>query len=272
MACGSIAAHKFGSKLGSNAGWINCIERLWQNKSSMSAENAAASPALSIIMPVLNEAQTLGAVLGTLGPLRARGVEIIVADGGSSDGTAAAALEHADLVLVAERGRAVQMNTGATAARSNVLLFLHADTTLPDNAQSLIAQALASGADWGRFDVRIAGAHPLLPLVAWLMNLRSRVSGIATGDQAMFVRRALFETIGGFPALPLMEDIALSKRLRERAPPACLRAKVVTSGRRWDQNGFWRTVFLMWRLRWLYYWGSDPRALAELYGRGPRGN
>ena len=237
----------------------------------MSAAQGATTHALSIVIPVLNEAVGIAAKLDALSSLRGAGVEIIVIDGGSSDGTAAAALAGADLVVVAKRGRAAQLNAGAIAAHGNVLLFLHADTMLPADSVDLIANALQiSARRWGRFDVRIAGQHPLLPLVAALMNLRSRLSGIATGDQAIFVRRDLFEAVGGFPVLPLMEDIALSKRLLLHSRPACLRAKVETSGRRWDCNGFWTTVFLMWRLRWQYYCGADPRDLAQLYGYGPR--
>jgi len=221
---------------------------------------------LSIVVPVLDEAAGLGARLAALQPLRARGAELIVVDGGSRDGTPALAAPLADRVLSAPRGRASQLNAGADAARGDVLLFLHADTRLPADADALIAQALAGGARWGRFDVRIEGRHPGLPLVAALMNLRSRLSGIATGDQAVFVRRALFRRVGGFAPLPLMEDVALSARLRREARPACLRARVVTSGRRWDSHGFWRTVLLMWRLRAAFALGADPQALAARYG------
>ena len=220
---------------------------------------------LSIVMPVLDEAAGIASTLQALAPLRARGHELIVVDGGSRDGTPKLAAALADQVVLSEPGRARQMNAGAAQARGEVLLFLHADTLLPADADTLIAAAMARGAVWGRFDVRIAGRSALLPLVAALMNLRSRWSGIATGDQAIFVQRSAFEFLGGFPAQPLMEDIALSRRLRALAPPACLRERVLTSGRRWDQRGAWRTIWLMWRLRWRYWRGESAEALARDY-------
>jgi rSAM/selenodomain-associated transferase 2 len=225
---------------------------------------------LSIIVPTLDEAEGIAAALAALAPLRARGAEVIVADGGSVDGTAVLALPHAERVLAAPRGRARQMNAGATAARGDALLFLHADTRLPADADRLVAAALARGAPWGRFDVAIAGRHPLLPLIAGLMNLRSRLTGIATGDQAIFVARAAFEAAGGFADIPLMEDIDFSRRLRRLARPACLRAKAVTSGRRWERHGVLRTVLLMWALRLRYFFGAPPDKLARLYGYAPR--
>jgi len=148
-----------------------------------------------------------------------------------------------------------------------VLLFLHSDTCLPSDADRMVLDGLhRSGRAWGRFDVRIEGAHRLLPVVAWLMNLRSRLTGIATGDQAMFVRRDAFVAAGGFPAIPLMEDIALSKRLKRASRPVCLPDRVVTSGRRWEQNGILSTVLLMWRLRLAFFFGADPGKLAQRYG------
>ena len=224
------------------------------------------TPTLSIVMPVLNETSGLGAALRALAPFTARGVQLIVADGGSSDGTSALAQAAGATVINAPRGRALQMNAGAQQADAGVLLFLHADTLLPEDADRLIAQALADGsAVWGRFDVRIAGRSRLLRVVAALMNLRSRWSGIATGDQAMFMTRAAFDAVGGLPAQPLMEDIEISRRLRRLSRPACLRAKVLTSGRRWETRGVWRTVLLMWRLRFAYWRGAAPEHLAELY-------
>ena len=157
------------------------------------------------------------------------------------------------------------MNAGGAQARGEVLRFMHADTRLPADAMGSIAAALAGGADWGRFDVDIAGRSPMLPVIAALMNLRSRWSGIATGDQAIFVRRTLFESIGGFPDQPLMEDIELSSRLRRKHRPACLRARVVTSGRRWEQHGVWRTILLMWSLRLRYWLGTPADTLARAY-------
>jgi rSAM/selenodomain-associated transferase 2/rSAM/selenodomain-associated transferase 1 len=224
---------------------------------------------LAVVMPVLNEAAALSASLAALAELRARGAVLIVADGGSTDGSLALAQAQADAVVGAPRGRAAQMNAGAChplARQADTLLLLHADTRLPLGADTLIEQALASGATWGRFDVHIEGKHPLLPLVAALMNRRSRASGIASGDQAMFVRRSVFESLGGFAPLPLMEDIDLSARLKRLGSPACLHEHVTTDGRRWDQRGFWRTVWLMWRLRAAYALGVDPQALALRYG------
>lgn len=224
-------------------------------------------PSLAIIVPVLDEAAAIGPFLSALSPLRARGAEVIVVDGGSRDGTPDLARPHATRVIAAPRGRAAQMNAGAQAARGDILLFLHADTLLPDGADSLIVEGLhAGGRDWGRFDVRIEGRHPLLALVAAMMNLRSRLTGIATGDQAIFVRRTAFAALGGFPDIPLMEDIAFTKKIRRRSPPLCLRARVTTSGRRWENHGVIRTVLLMWRLRLAYFLGADPAGLAQRYG------
>jgi rSAM/selenodomain-associated transferase 2 len=227
---------------------------------------------LSIVMPVLDEAPLVVCALQALAALRAQGVEVIVVDGESRDATAAAAAPWADRVVVVPRGRGRQMNAGAARACGDVLLFLHADTTLPLRAREAIAAALGAPSDgrgaepvWGRFDVRIAGRARLLALVAALMNLRSRLSGIATGDQAIFVTRAAFEAAGGYPEQPLMEDIEFSKRLRRIAAPACLRERVVTSGRRWESRGVWRTIALMWRLRLLYRLGVPPERLARSY-------
>lgn len=222
-------------------------------------------PALSIVIPALNEAAGIEATLRALQPLRARGVELVLADGGSGDGTAALARTWVDVVADAPRGRALQMNAGAALARAEVLLFLHADTRLPPLADVLVLQAVASGACWGRFDVRIEGRPWVLRVVATLMNLRSRASGIATGDQAIFVTREAFERVGGFPAQPLMEDVEISRRLKRLGRPACLSAKVCTSGRRWEQRGVWRTILLMWQLRWRYWRGESAARLAEAY-------
>jgi rSAM/selenodomain-associated transferase 2 len=222
-------------------------------------------PRLSIVMPVFDEAARMPATLAALTPLRASGVELIVVDGGSRDGTPAQCAGAADALLTSPRGRARQMNAGAQAAHSEALLFLHADTTLPPDALARVTQALAHNA-WGRFDVRIGGRSRLLPVVAAFMNLRSRWSGIATGDQALFMRREAFDAVGGFPDQALMEDIEICKRLRQRVgAPVCLRAKVVTSGRRWDERGAWRTIMLMWRLRWLYWRGVSAERLAAVY-------
>ena len=225
---------------------------------------------LCIVMPVLNEGESLLATLQALQPFRRRGVRVVVVDGGSRDNTLQVAHDHADLALVAPRGRAAQMNAGAAACTAQTLLFLHADTRLPDNADTLIETALASGRDWGRFDVHIDGPALMLRIVGGAMNLRSRWSGIATGDQAMFVRHDVFKLAGGFPDIALMEDIALSKSLKTQGPPACLRQRVMTSARRWERHGVWKTIWLMWRLRAAYFFGADPAQLALKYGYQPR--
>lgn len=224
---------------------------------------------LAIIIPVLDEAPRIGGLLRGLQEMRRAGVEVIVADGGSQDGTPELAAGLASRVVQAPRGRALQMNAGAAASRGDLLLFLHADTELPPGAARAIAAATSAGAQWGRFDVRIDGPHPLLRVVERMMNWRSRITGIATGDQAIFVRRELFDRVGGYPPLPLMEDIRLCELLNRLAPPACLRESVSTSGRRWEKNGVLRTVLLMWWLRAAFFLGADPARLARRYGYRP---
>ena len=221
---------------------------------------------LSIVVPTLDEAAGIATFLEALQPLRARGVQLVVADGGSRDGTVAAAAALADRVVCVARGRAAQMNAGAALCDGDVLLFLHADCTLPECADQLILQALAaSRRRWGRFDVRLSGAATPLRIVERAMNLRSRLTGICTGDQGIFVQRALFERSGGFPELELMEDIAFSARLRRWGRPLCLPQVLVASSRRWETNGVWRTIVLMWRLRLAFFFGAEPRQLAKIY-------
>ena len=221
---------------------------------------------LSIIIPCLDEAEIIEGALKDLQPLRARGTEVIVVDGGSRDDSVARARPWADQVLTAPRGRARQMNAGAAAARGEILVFLHVDCTLPPSADQLIDQELSGErGGWGRFDVRITGRHVLLPLIAALMNARSRLTGIATGDQAIFVTRALFEAAGRFPEIALMEDVALSKRLKRFSAPLCLRPAIAVSGRRWERHGVLRTILLMWKLRLAYWAGTDPDRLAPRY-------
>jgi rSAM/selenodomain-associated transferase 2 len=225
------------------------------------------APDLSIVVPTLDEASGLARHLEHLQPLRALGCEIVVVDGGSRDGSLDIARPLADTVLSAPRGRGTQLNAGARAASGHLLLFLHADTRLPPGAVEAVRAALAEGGhEWGRFDVAIAGRHPLLRVVAALMSWRSRLSGIATGDQAIFVRRSRFEAAGGFPDIPLMEDVALSTALRRVARPACLRLRVITSGRRWESRGVLRTILVMWWLRLRYWLGGDAATLARRYG------
>jgi len=224
---------------------------------------------LAIVIPTLNEAATLEHTLRGLAGMRARGVRVVVVDGGSADETVHRAAPLVDRVLQAPRGRALQMNAGARAAEAqdaDVLLFLHADTRLPEEADRIVLRALANSTRvWGRFDVRIEGTSAWLPLVAAAMNLRSRLTGIATGDQALFVERSSFLALEGFATIALMEDIEFCRRARRLSRPIALRERVVTSGRRWDSDGVWRTILLMWRLRWAYFLGADPADLARRY-------
>lgn len=227
-------------------------------------------PRLSIIVPTLNEAPHIAGALTDLQALRDAGCEVIVVDGGSTDGTAERAAPLADRVVRAPRGRAVQMNLGAAQAHAPVLVFLHADTRLPSGAADTLLEGLRrSGCGWGRFDVRLSVERPAFRLVAALMNLRSRIGGIATGDQALFVRRDWFEAEGGYPDQPLMEDVELARRLKRRGRPLCLRARVLTSSRRWERDGVARTILLMWWLRLAYAAGADPHRLVRHYYPGP---
>lgn len=225
---------------------------------------------LSIIIPALNEASGIAQLLGQLQPFRAQGCEIIVVDGGSTDTTVQLAAPLVDRVSTAPKGRASQMNAGAAIARGGVLLFLHADTRLPDSAPARIHAAMEQGAAWGRFDVCIEGDAPGLAMVAAMMNWRSRLTGIATGDQAVFVSREAFAQVGGFPDIPLMEDVVFSTKMRALGWPACLGEKVTTSGRRWEKHGVMRTILLMWTLRLRFFLGSSPHQLAREYGYVPR--
>ncbi len=222
------------------------------------------SKQLSIIIPTLNEADHIEATLRPLQALRQQGHELIVTDGGSTDATVALATPLCDRVIHAPKGRARQMNAGARHACGNYLLFLHADTFLPENAAALISSALQT-ARWGRFDVKLSGRPRLLRIIEFMMNLRSRLSGIATGDQAIFLRRDLFEEISGYPEIELMEDIELSRRLKRHGRPACLKERVFTSSRRWEENGIIKTMLLMWRLRLAYFLGARPERLNRHY-------
>lgn len=222
-------------------------------------------PRLSVIVPALNEAQGIGATLHCLQALRRRGHEVLVVDGGSDDGTPAACAGLADRVLDSARGRARQMNAGAAAARGEVLLFLHADTLSPETLDVQVLATLGETPGWGRFDVRLSGRGLLLRVVERLMNLRSRLTGIATGDQGLFVSRTLFAAVGGFPELPLMEDIALSRTLRRRMRPHCLRTRLVTSSRRWERRGVVRTIVTMWTLRLAWFLGVPASRLKQHY-------
>jgi rSAM/selenodomain-associated transferase 2 len=212
---------------------------------------------VSIIIPVLNESEVISNTLQLLQPLRDQGHELIIVDGGCTDDTLSLVEPLADVVTHSEKGRALQMNAGAAIARGNIFWFLHADTLVAEDSLALLSNALSSGYDWGRFDVRLSGRHGLLRIIERMMNLRSCLTGIATGDQGLFMTRDAFDVVGGFPLIPLMEDIELSKQLKKIGRPACIKAAIVTSSRRWEQNGILRTIWLMWRLR-LFYWLGVP--------------
>ena len=221
---------------------------------------------ISIVVPTLNEAGSITPTLERVQRLRDREHEVVVVDGGSTDDTVRLAAPFADRVIAAPRGRARQMNAGAAAAAGDLLLFLHADTLLPPDADRLILEGVAaSGRGWGRFDVRLSGSHPMLRVIERGISWRSRITGIATGDQAIFVTRRWWERIGGYPDLPLMEDLALSRALRKMGRPLCISQPVITSSRRWEERGVWPMVLLMWRLRLAYYLGADPARLARRY-------
>jgi len=221
----------------------------------------------SVIIPTYNEAQGICEFLQALQVVRAQ-CELIVVDGGSEDKTCELALPLTDSIIHASKGRAVQMNAGAAVSKGEVLIFLHADTFLPKNALYCIQKGIDYGAQWGRFDMQLVGQSLMLQVVSKMMNWRSRLTGIATGDQVIFVTRQLFEQLGGYPPIALMEDIAFSRQLNAQAPPLCLTEKVQSSGRRWESFGVWRTIFLMWMIRLRYFMGEQPEVLAQLYRQG----
>jgi len=220
---------------------------------------------LSIIIPVFNEAKNIANTLKQLQVYRQRDHEVIVVDGGSRDNTVDCVQDMADQLLISKPGRAMQMNIGAEQAQSEVLVFLHADTQLPNSADTLIIKAMEQAAQWGRFNVRLSGQHILFRLIENMMNWRSCLTGIATGDQVIFVRRTLFEQVGGYPEIKLMEDIELSKKLKLFGKPVCIKQRVTTSSRKWEKNGIVRTMLLMWRLRLLYFFGVSPNKLHARY-------
>lgn len=244
-------------------------QQLWgralnPERRALQTGNERDAPRLALVVPVLNESAVLPALLEQLAGLRSRSVEIIIVDGGSSDDTVALARQRGFRVVEAPTGRAGQMNAGAAVSQAGMLLFLHADTQLPPAADRLIMAALRQR-PWGRFDVRITGRSPVLRIVAALMNIRSALTGIATGDQALFMTRVAYDAVDGFPDQALMEDIEISRRLRRLAAPARIKRPALTSGRRWETHGVWRTIVLMWRLRWAYWRGASPEQLARRY-------
>jgi len=228
-------------------------------------KSAVPAGRISVIVPALNEAELIQTCLAALKPFSDQGHEVLVVDGGSSDGTAALAEDRATRVLACPGGRTRQQNHGAANARGDLLVFVHADTLLPYGALEALLKIAGQQRVWGRFDVRLSGAHPLFRVIEYCMNLRSRLSGIATGDQAIFVSRALFEAAGGFPDIPLMEDIALSANLKKYRPPLCSRLRVITSSRRWEQHGILITMLKMFSLRLRYALGTGPEKLAREY-------
>ncbi|MDT8309943.1 MAG: TIGR04283 family arsenosugar biosynthesis glycosyltransferase [Methylophaga sp.] len=220
---------------------------------------------IAIIVPVLNEAENLPALIAQFSKLSQPQDEVVIVDGGSTDETLEILADMNLQILSAHKGRASQMNAGALHSDADILVFLHADTQLPENALALIRKVVAEGAGWGRFNVIISGARPMLKVIALFMNWRSRLTGIATGDQVIFIQRELFNDLGGFPEQPLMEDIEISKRLKKISRPACLSEKVITSGRRWQKHGIWKTIILMWWLRFAYWRGVPATALTKYY-------
>jgi len=225
------------------------------------------TPVLSIIIPTLNEATTIVETLHHLQSVRGQATELIVVDAGSKDETVRLASPLVDRVITCEPGRALQMNAGARVSQGEVLWFLHADTLVSPDARQAILDEMKEGLHlWGRFDIRLSGQAALLRVVERMMNLRSRITGIATGDQGIFVHRSSFLRVGGFTEIPLMEDIDLSRKLKRAAGnPACLPVKIITSSRRWETHGILRTIWLMWRLRLAYALGVSPARLARQY-------
>ena len=223
---------------------------------------------ISIVMPVRNEAAVIEGTLSALEHWRRQGHEIVVVDGSSTDATATIATPLCDRIIATVGCRAIQMNAGAVAASGDLLLFLHADTVLPANAQAELQRINHNSQEyWGRFDVRLDARSSIYRVIETLMNWRSRISGIATGDQAIFVTRTLFERSGGFPSIALMEDVALSAKLRALSTPICLSARVTTSARRWQRDGVVVTILRMWWLRAAFFFGVSPDRLRAVYDR-----
>ena len=220
---------------------------------------------LSVVIPALNESEQIEYCLNGLQLLRQQGHEIIVVDGGSNDNTVSLALPLCDRVIQSRKSRSIQMNSGAAEATGHCILFLHADTILPSDVADLFLQVQNIEKKWGRFDIRLSGRDGLFRIIETCMNIRSRVTGIATGDQGVFVGKELFFDVNGFPEIALMEDIAMSKLLLKHSKPLCFRERVVSSSRRWEKNGIIKTILLMWMLRFLYFFNFDTNKLKKLY-------
>ncbi|MFA7553444.1 MAG: TIGR04283 family arsenosugar biosynthesis glycosyltransferase [Spongiibacteraceae bacterium] len=228
-------------------------------------EAAIDKVGLSIVIPVLNESGVIEAALYHLQRLREQGCELIVVDGGSADNTVALAQPLADRVVVSTKGRALQMNAGADHAAGQWLLFLHVDTYMPEGLAGFLHALQNLDLDWGFFPLRLSGGHFLFRLIERAINIRSRLTSVATGDQCLFIRRSTFNASGQFPAIPLMEDVALSKSLRKQSRPFIGPVPVVTSSRRWEKKGIVKTVLLMWMLRLQFFLGVSPQRLFKRY-------
>ena len=220
---------------------------------------------ISVVVPVLNEERNLSRLTASMRSVIEQGHEVIIVDGGSTDNTLSLAYEISDKVVVSKKGRAIQMNSGASVASGDIILFLHADTCLPDDVSEIISKAFVDNGFWGGFDVRLSNNKLVYRLIEYMMNTRSRLTSIVTGDQAIFVEKNLFEKIGGFPEIALMEDVEISRRLKNISRPVRLKHNVVTSSRRWERNGVASTILLMWKLRLFYFFGVSPEKLSQMY-------
>ena len=220
---------------------------------------------VSIIIPAYNEEKNIREMLQRLQDFRAKGNEIIIADAGSHDNTTEIVRPLADKIIRCKKGRALQMNTAAKQARFDIFWFLHADTLVPADALELINSALQNNYEWGRFNIRLSGNALFFRIIENMINLRSRLTGIATGDQGIFVKRTSFYAVQGYKNIPLMEDIDISKKLKKISSPACLKQRLITSSRRWEEHGIIKTIILMWQLRLLYFLGVSADKLATKY-------
>ncbi len=221
---------------------------------------------ISVIIPTFNESKNITATLKQLQALRKNGHKVLLADGGSTDNTIALAAPFVDEIIISEKGRATQMNSAAVKTQSDVLWFLHADTLVPENSDTIICRHLENTRKvWGRFNIQLSGQNFLFRVIENMINLRSKLTGIATGDQGIFIQQDIFKKLNGFSEIPLMEDIEITKRLKKISSPVCITHKLTTSSRRWGKHGILKTVFLMWQLRLAYYIGASANKLARKY-------